>query len=114
MAELIELKVPDIGDFDAVPVIEVLVAPGETVEQEQSLVTLESDKATMEVPSEHAGTIKEVLVKVGDEVKEGVVIATLELAAEQPPDTAPQEKTVEPIRAEQPRGGEMEEEPAPG
>src|SRR5690606_5298056 len=70
--------------------------------------------ATMEVPSPHAGTIKEVRVQVGDRVSEGSLIALLEPAAEQLPSTAPQEKTSEPIQAGQPRGGEMEEEPAPG
>ena len=61
----IEIKVPDIGDFKDVPVIEVLVKPGDAVKKEDSLVTLESDKATMEVPSSHAGTVKELRVKVG-------------------------------------------------
>ena len=69
-----EVKVPDIGDFKDIPVIEVHVKPGDTVEKEQSLVTLESDKATMDVPSPAAGTVKELKVKVGDNVSEGVVI----------------------------------------
>jgi len=73
----VEIKVPDIGDFDKVPVIEVLVGPGDEIEAEQSLITLESDKATMEVPAPQAGTIDEVKVKVDDEVSEGDVIATL-------------------------------------
>jgi dihydrolipoamide dehydrogenase len=73
-----EVKVPDIGDFKDIPVIEVHVKPGDTVEKEQSLVTLESDKATMDVPSPAAGTVKELKVKVGDNVSEGVVILTLE------------------------------------
>ena len=62
-----QIKVPDIGDFDAVPVIELLVAVGDTVKLDQGLVTLESDKATMEVPSSAAGVIKELRIKVGDE-----------------------------------------------
>ncbi len=103
MAETVELRVPDIGDFDAVEVIEVLIAPGDQVAEEQSLITLESDKATMEVPSSHAGTIREVLVKVGDKVSEGDLIARLELSGSQPPATAPQEKAVEPVVAGQPR-----------
>ena len=74
----IEIKVPDIGDFKDVPVIEVLVKPGDAVKKEDSLVTLESDKATMEVPSSHAGTVKELRVKVGDKVSQGTVIAVLE------------------------------------
>ncbi len=78
MANTIEIKVPDIGGHDNVPVIEVLVKPGDTVEKEQSLITLESDKATMEVPSSAAGTVKELKVKLGDEVSEGTVILLLE------------------------------------
>ena len=74
----IEIKVPDIGDFKDVPVIEVLVKPGDAVKKEDSLVTLESDKATMEVPSSHAGTVKELRVKVGDKVSQGTVIAILD------------------------------------
>jgi dihydrolipoamide dehydrogenase len=74
----IEVKVPDIGDFKDVPVIEILVKPGDAVRKEDSLVTLESDKATMEVPSTHAGTVKEVKVKIGDKVSQGALIATLD------------------------------------
>ena len=78
----IEVKVPDIGDFDAVPVIEVLVSVGDRVEVDQGLATLESDKATMEVPSSAAGVVKEIRVKVGDEVAEGAVLAILESEAD--------------------------------
>src|SRR2546421_11507966 len=77
----IEIKVPDIGDFKDVPVIELLVKPGDHVDKEDSLVTLESDKATMEVPSTHSGTVKEVKVKVGDKVAQGTLIAILETAS---------------------------------
>src|SRR5258705_6940650 len=77
----IEIKVPDIGDFKDVPVIELLVKPGDQVSKEDSLVTLESDKATMEVPSTHAGTVKEVKVKIGDKVSQGSVIAVVDSAA---------------------------------
>jgi dihydrolipoamide dehydrogenase len=77
----IEIKVPDIGDFKDVPVIEVLVKPGDAVKKEDSLVTLESDKATMEVPSTHAGVVKEVRVKLGDKVSQGTVIAVLDAQA---------------------------------
>src|SRR5690606_32059801 len=73
----IEVKIPDIGDFDAVPVIEVLVSVGDRVEVDQGLATLESDKATMEVPSSAAGGVKEIRVKVGDEVAAGAVLAIL-------------------------------------
>ncbi|MGS1004451.1 dihydrolipoyl dehydrogenase [Burkholderia glumae] len=89
---LIEVKVPDIGDYNDIPVIEVLVKAGDTVEKEQSLVTLESDKATMDVPSSAAGVVKEVKVKVGDPVSQGTVIVVLEGAAEaaQPAAKAPE------------------------
>lgn len=78
MSQLIEIKVPDIGDYKDVPVIEVLVKPGDTVEKEQSLITLESDKATMDVPSSHSGVVKEVKVKVGDSISEGGLVLLLE------------------------------------
>ena len=80
MAELKEARVPDIGDYDDVPVIEVLVAVGDTVAKDQGLVTLESDKATMEVPSSVAGVVKELKVKVGDSLSEGSVVAVIETA----------------------------------
>ncbi|MFL5300906.1 MAG: biotin/lipoyl-containing protein, partial [Anaeromyxobacteraceae bacterium] len=76
----IEVKVPSIGDYKDVPVIDVLVKPGDTVAAEDGLVTLESDKATMDVPSPAAGTVKEVRVKVGDRVSEGSVVLTIEAA----------------------------------
>src|SRR4029450_13215970 len=90
----IEVKVPDIGDFKDVPVIEVLVKPGDKVAKEASLVTLESDKATMDVPSPVEGTVKELKVKVGDKVSEGSLILTVEsgaagAAAPAPPPAAP-------------------------
>ena len=78
-----EIRVPDIGDFADVPVIEVHVSPGDVVAVEDPLVTLESDKATMDVPSPVAGTIGEVRIAVGDQVSEGDVVATLE-GGEQP------------------------------
>ena len=73
----IEIKVPDIGDYTDVPVIEILVAVGDTVAKDQGLVTLESDKATLEVPSSAAGVIKELKVKLGDSLSEGSVVAIL-------------------------------------
>ncbi len=78
MSQIIEVKVPDIGDFKDVPVIEVLVKPGDRVQKEDSLVTLESDKATLEVPAPAAGTVKELKLKVGDKVSQGSAILTLE------------------------------------
>jgi len=68
VSSVIEVVVPDIGDFDAVSVIEVFVKPGDTIKQEQSLITVESDKASMEIPSSHAGVVKELKVKLGDKV----------------------------------------------
>ena len=88
MSQAIEVKVPDIGDYKDVPVIEVLVKAGDTVEPEQSLVTLESDKATMDVPSPSGGTVKEVKVKVGDSVSEGTLIILLEGGAAAQPNGA--------------------------
>src|SRR5262245_20608755 len=78
MANTIEVKVPDIGNYSDVPVIEVLVKPGDTVAKDQSLVTLESDKATMEVPSSVGGVVKEIRVKVDSTVSEGDVVALIE------------------------------------
>ena len=99
MSKVIEVKVPDIGDFKDVPVIEVLVKPGDSVAKEDSLVTLESDKATMEVPSPQAGVVKELKVKVGDKVSEGSLILMLEGDAEA---KAPAQKTEAP-KAEAPK-----------
>ena len=77
---LVNIQVPDIGDFDEVGVIELLVKAGERVAAEQSLITVESDKASMEIPSSHAGVVKEITVQLGDKVKQGSVIAVLEVA----------------------------------
>ncbi|MEO5861122.1 MAG: dihydrolipoyllysine-residue acetyltransferase [Burkholderiales bacterium] len=80
MSNLVEVKVPDIGDFKDVEIIEVLVKPGDTVQSEASLLVLESDKATMEIPSPSTGTVKEIKVKVGDKVSQGTTIMMLEAA----------------------------------
>jgi pyruvate dehydrogenase E2 component (dihydrolipoamide acetyltransferase) len=77
MSDSMEVKVPDIGDFNDVPVIDILVKPGDNVKAEDALITLESDKATMDVPSPFAGTVKELLLKIGDKVSEGTAILTL-------------------------------------
>ena len=77
MTQLIEIKVPDVGDFKEVPVIEILVQPGDSVEKETSLITLETDKATIEIPAPQNGTVKEIKVKIGDTVSEGSIILTL-------------------------------------
>ena len=79
---LLEIQVPDIGDFDEVTVIELMVKPGDVVAADQSLITVESDKASMEIPSSHAGTVKALTVKLGDKVKQGSVVLTLELIFE--------------------------------
>ena len=79
---LVEVKVPDIGDFAEVEIIELLVKPGDTVKAEQSLITVESDKASMEIPSSHAGVVKELRVAIGDKVKEGSLVLMIEAAGE--------------------------------
>ena len=87
MPQILEIKIPDIGDFQEVTVIEVLVKPGDRVQVEDSLITLESDKATMDVPSPAAGTVKEVKVKVGDKVAEGALVLLLETCRSREGDT---------------------------
>ena len=101
MSQLIEIKVPDIGDYKDVPVIEVHIKPGDTIEKEQSLVTLESDKATMDVPSSHSGVVKEVKVKVGDSISEGSVVLLLE-GSEAPINTAANTATNTPAPTQAP------------
>ncbi len=85
----VEVKVPDIGDFKDVEVIEVMVKPGDTVVADQSLLTVESDKASMEIPSSHAGVVKEIKVKLGDKVGEGSLVLLLEAAGAAAPAPAP-------------------------
>ncbi|MEI2456812.1 dihydrolipoyllysine-residue acetyltransferase [Lysobacter firmicutimachus] len=114
MAELKEARVPDIGDYDGVPVIELLVAVGDTVTRDQSLVTLESDKATMEVPAPFAGIVRELKVKIGDELSEGSVVALIEVAdGEAKP--APAQAAAQPAAAAAPAKVEApaKSEPAP-
>ena len=111
MADLKESRVPDIGDYHDIPVIELLVKVGDTVAKDDGLVTLESDKATMEVPAEFAGVIKELRVKLGDNVSQGAVVAVIEAqgaveAAAPPaaaPAPAPTPVAVEPVRPPQPQ-----------
>ena len=105
MSNLIEVKVPDIGDFKNIPVIEILVKPGDKVDKEDSLITLESDKATMEVPSPLAGIIKELKVKSGDKVSEGSLILVLDgspAAAEAQKGEAPKQAPTTPTPAAPP------------
>ena len=121
MTNQIEIKVPDIGDFSDIPVIEVLVAIGDSVDAEQSLLTLESDKAMMEVPAPVAGVILELRVAVGDTVSEDQVVAVIEAAnvaeakpveakspaapveAQAPASPAPQQATAPPAQGKTPR-----------
>jgi len=84
MPKTLEVKIPDIGDFDEVAVIEVMVKPGDTIKPEDPLITLESDKATMDVPSPAAGKVKDVRLKVGDKVAQGALILLLEVAEAAP------------------------------
>ncbi|MGN7831531.1 dihydrolipoyl dehydrogenase [Pseudoxanthomonas sp. 22568] len=95
----VEVKVPDIGGYDDVPVIEILVAVGDTVKKDQGLVTLESDKATMEVPSSAAGVIKELKVKLGDTLSEGSVVAVLEVEGAAAAPSAPAAAPAAPAKA---------------
>jgi len=119
MADLKEVRVPDIGGHADVPVIEVLIKPGDKVEKDQSLITLESDKATMEVPAPFAGVVKELKLKVGDEVSEGAVIATIEAeggAAAPAPSPAKSDEPAAEKKAPAPAPApapQVKEEPAP-
>lgn len=109
MAELKQVLIPDIGDFKDVPVIEVLVKAGDAVNAEDSLVTLESDKATIEIPSPYSGLIKEILVKPGDKVSEGMAILTIEISNADHADTLNQ---VEPVNKNAATLSKVEVKPA--
>lgn len=89
MSQSHAVKVPDIGDYSAIPVIEICVAVGDTVAVDDALVTLESDKATMDVPSSVAGVVKEIRVKLGDRISQGTVVAIIEAADANAPVAAP-------------------------
>jgi dihydrolipoamide dehydrogenase len=110
---LVEVKVPDIGDFKDVDVIEVNIKPGDVIEKEQSLLTLESDKASMEVPSDVAGTVKEVRIKVGDKVSEGTVVALVEAGAAAAAAAAPAAPSAAPAPAAQAPAAPKASAPAP-
>ena len=97
---LIDIKIPDIGDFKDVAVVELLVKAGDTVKVEQSLISVESDKASMEIPSSHAGVVKEVKLKVGDVVNEGTVVLSLEAEGESTAPVAPAENAKPAIPAQ--------------
>ena len=98
---LMEIHVPDIGDFKEVEVIELLVKPGDTVKPEQSLITGESDKASMEIPCTHAGIVKELKVKIGDKVAEGSLLLVLEVSQDTASATPPA-KSAAPVVASAP------------
>lgn len=95
MSDLIDIKVPDIGDFSEVEIIEILVSPGDEINTEDSLITVESDKASMEIPSSAAGTVKELKIKLGDKINTGSVILTLDATAGQTPPSAEKAETTE-------------------
>jgi len=105
---MVEVKVPDIGDFDSVEIIEILVSVGDQIAEEDSLITVESDKASMEIPSSHAGTVKEIKVNIGDSIAEGAVVVVIEAsaAAEATPaeavSQAPKEEVAAPAKAPEP------------
>ena len=99
MGQRVEVQVPDIGDFKDVEVIEVLVKPGDTVKPEQSLITVESDKASMEIPSSAGGVVKELKVKLGDKVSQGSLLAVLEADAGQSPAPPATAKSPAPAQA---------------
>ena len=118
MSQIIEVKVPDIGDFSDVPVIELFVKPGDSIAVDESICTLESDKATMDVPSSHAGVVKEVLIALGDKVSQGMVLLKVEAAAagaaaaapdaQAPAQPAPAAATLAPTAARHAGGADIE------
>ncbi|AKJ29860.1 dihydrolipoyllysine-residue acetyltransferase [Caldimonas brevitalea] len=110
---LVEVKVPDIGDFKEVEVIEVLVKPGDTIKVEQSLVTVESDKASMEIPSTHAGLVKDVKVQLGDKVSEGSLLLMLEAESAGAAAPAPAPAPASPAPAAAPTPAAAAPAPAP-
>ncbi|WP_431064450.1 dihydrolipoyllysine-residue acetyltransferase [Methylotuvimicrobium sp.] len=112
MSELIEIKVPDLGGSSEVDVVEILVQPGDTIEIEQPLVVLESDKATMDMPSTIAGTVRELKIKVGDKVSQGITIATVEASESTEPKEAPVSEPKPATEATDKQDKPIEEKPA--
>lgn len=104
MAGIKTINLPDVGDFDGIEIIEVLIAPGDEIQAEDSIIVLESDKATMEIPSPYAGTIKTLMVNVGDRTSEGAAIATIETAdsATEPPEVERPPEIVQEVEDSQP------------
>jgi dihydrolipoamide dehydrogenase len=115
MSNLVEVIVPDIGNFDSVDIIEVFVKPGDTIAKEDSLITVESDKASMDIPSSHAGVVKEVKVKVGDKVSKDSLILLLEAeaGASAPAEAIVETKTEAPKAAAAPVAAAMPTPAAP-
>ena len=117
MSQLVEIKVPDIGDFSNIPVIEICVKVGDTIKLDDALVTLESDKATMDVPSSVAGVVKEIRVALGDRLSEGAVVALVETSATQPVGAAkseePKASAPQPAAAVAPTPAPVAAPPAP-
>ena len=113
MSNIVEVKVPDIGDFKDIPVIEILVKPGDSIQAEDPLVALESDKATMEVPAPQAGTVQDIKVKIGDKVSKGTLILTLDAGGDAAPASAPAAKApAEPARPAPPAPAVTPDAPA--
>src|SRR3954451_19435442 len=108
----IEVKVPDIGDFKDIPVIDVLVKPGDVVAVEDSLITLESDKATMDVPSPAAGVVRDLRVRAGDKVSEGSLVLTLDAASESAGNAQPNARSADERAHAQPIAGTLSQTPA--
>ena len=113
MSKIVKVEVPDIGDFSDVDIIEVLVEPGSKIAEEDALITLESDKATIEIPSPSAGTVKEVLVKVGDKVSQADVILTMEMAGDSTSSSADEATTEQPEIKEAAAPEKVASTPAP-
>ena len=115
MSQTIEIKVPDIGDYHDVPITEVLVKPGDSVAAEDPLITVESDKATLDIPAPAAGVIREIKVKVGDKVSQGTLVLTLDAGAAQPAAAAPQQAAAvaAPVPAAPPAAPPAVTKPAP-
>ena len=119
MSQLIEIKVPDIGDFDAIPVIELCVQVGDTVKLDDPIITLESDKATMDIPSSAAGVVKEIRAAIGDRVSQGAIVALIEAVsgssteATKPAAVAAAPATAAPAPAAAPSSAATPAKPAP-
>ena len=116
MSDLIEIKIPDLGGADEVEIVEILVQTGDAVEQEQTLAVMESDKATMDLPANMAGTIQEIIIKVGDKVSQGTLVAMLRpSAAADSNKTEPavaEEKPAEQVKEEAPKAEPVKQQPA--